>query len=973
MSDDESRDPDGISSQPPPRRRRDVLRSAFRDVSSVLIGKNPRDAERVTSPAPLVSPEDDAPPQSRYARPGYSDLTRREIESLDPELRVMGVRKTYRRDTENDELGQKGRWRERERRGRGRHGRDESDPQLRARRRETEPHDRTRPRNFLGTGAIRRRQLRRKHQSQSASPKRRDDGALTSPRGTRPPTSEADSDPGRLEAAWRPRGLRTKPFDGDANHVAEEEPTRAGEYYKKTSKTTSQRDQSEYRRGDYRLNRHRMSLQYPVRLSSRLFGNRNRPQDEIAGRKANREARQPPSSGYTDIPDATQDGSYGAALQSALPMGNLGLSHSQNGVLGLRMETENLTLASQTDNLDPLKQGSNFAWRNGKRTLFSSNEDADAQRLNRGNLSGQVPRTMDDGSRAASEASTDELDSIQEQSPGVRQKSNHGASTAAKKTPPKSKREQELQMTLEAILDAVEYKSMSLNANEVLIQLEKSTIATADRAVDSLLTFYDRRYGEAEVQHQNKILAAVSEEKKRCENEYRAQWLHSERENQKDKDLLEAKNLGLKMDLESAEEQNRMLDLEVQNKTLNIQQMHGQRILDVERIKLLESEIARHKRDLADKTRELEATHRVELDKAKREYDAMIDSQKKQYENELRTQAEQYEEEKQGLIADAAKAQADAADQKSKLWADFEADKAKTKDEFDNEIYRLDRELNHYKQVVGDRDRNQLLADGDIISLFQKLTIDVGQFASKIQWNPKLEDKWPYGERALQYSKNDRLVQKLILQQRTWEILDKFIFCTPFQVLAQTGSDIQATWTTTFGETRSNSLAARLLTIRKGYHAKMPSEWPKPTQRSEQWRYVTIREWLEIIEQPGSQSRAKQTGKDDYESTLKFAIADMLDMVGRVSYSGKDSKTVNEVTDIVKRAAISWLKMGSQRCRIIISLPNVGEVAADGAGEEYLPRELVAHPELRRIGNFLGQHLDTIDDVVVEAMVTRTI
>ena len=157
-----------------------------------------------------------------------------------------------------------------------------------------------------------------------------------------------------------------------------------------------------------------------------------------------------------------------------------------------------------------------------------------------------------------------------------------------------------------------------------------------------------------------------------------------------------------------------------------------------------------------------------------------------------------------------------------------------------------------------------------------------------------------------------------------------------------------------------------MLTICKGHNTEMPSGWPKPTQRSEEWRYVTIREWSESVEQPGSQSTTKQKQKADYESTLDSAAGDILHVVSDVSHSDEDSKTVKEIRGIVQLAANFWLKMGSQRCRIIVMLPNLDDDAADGRRREHLPRKLVAQPELRRIGNFLGQQLDSIDEVVGE-------
>jgi len=152
----------------------------------------------------------------------------------------------------------------------------------------------------------------------------------------------------------------------------------------------------------------------------------------------------------------------------------------------------------------------------------------------------------------------------------------------------------------------------------------------------------------------------------------------------------------------------------------------------------------------------------------------------------------------------------------------------------------------------------------------------------------------------------------------------------------------------------------------QGHNTEMPLEWPKPTQLSEKWRYVTIRACLESIGQPNSQSTPKQQQKADYESTVNSATDDILTVVKDVSFSDENSKTVKEIRDIVRLAADFWLKMGSQRCRIIVMLPNLGDDMVDGKRREHLPKQLVVQPELRRIGNFLGQQLDNINDVVGE-------
>jgi hypothetical protein len=606
------------------------------------------------------------------------------------------------------------------------------------------------------------------------------------------------------------------------------------------------------------------------------------------------------------------------------------------------------------------------------RQSASLNEDVEEWPLDRETSAGQATRIRTDKLRDHPQERGGSQPTPEVQQKKISRRLVGGSPT--KKIPQKTEREKQLEDTLKAILEVVDHRSLSFKADDVSVQLEKCSIENADRAVNRLINFYDLRHKEG-----------IATEKKKWESEHSKRWDAVQRENQEDRDLHQAKIDQLTIDFTSSENTIFWLKEEISEKKVaeekrdsEIQRLRGQIQSAADRISSLQTHHATVLRDLKSKHTDdknlaittLRQHYEERLQVLQNDKDAVTIIQRKKFDDaqerhrrELETQATQHKADAQKLISEVGKARADAENRVSELLADFDQKKIEMAQCHEDELHDLKKDVEYYKTALADKDRNKPLADSDITSLFGKLANRVDQFATKIRWNPKLEKTWPYGDRALRHSKNESYLQQLIIQQQIWVVLDKRIFCTPFRVLAQTGAEIEKTWMTTFGETVSNCDATRMLTM-QGHNTEIPSEWPEPTQRSEQWRYVTIREWMESLEQPGSRSITKQMGVAGYESTLESATRDIRDMVGKVSHSNEDSKTVKQIREMVQLAARFWLKMGSQRFRIVVLLPNLGDITADGRRREHLPEKVIARPELRRIGNSLGQQLDSIDVVV---------
>ena len=88
-------------------------------------------------------------------------------------------------------------------------------------------------------------------------------------------------------------------------------------------------------------------------------------------------------------------------------------------------------------------------------------------------------------------------------------------------------------------------------------------------------------------------------------------------------------------------------------------------------------------------------------------------------------------------------------------------------------------------------------------------------------------------------------------------------------------------------------------------------------------------------------------------------MEDVSQELGKVASVGGSDK--QRMSDLVRKAAKLWLEVGQQRCRIFLLMSNSGEKPSR-SGQASLDRdgtqELVAVPELRRMGNAQGERLE---------------
>jgi hypothetical protein len=133
-----------------------------------------------------------------------------------------------------------------------------------------------------------------------------------------------------------------------------------------------------------------------------------------------------------------------------------------------------------------------------------------------------------------------------------------------------------------------------------------------------------------------------------------------------------------------------------------------------------------------------------------------------------------------------------------------------------------------------------------------------------------------------------------------------------------------------------------------------------PTEVSERWRYETIKACLDAINWPlPDSSEPDYNLKQSYEQCLNDATEDVSQELGRVSSMGHNDK--QRISDLVRKAAKLWLEIGRQRYRIFLLMSQSG-AKPSRSGQAFVNRdgtqELVADPELRRMGNVQGERLE---------------
>src|SRR5436190_20365217 len=114
---------------------------------------------------------------------------------------------------------------------------------------------------------------------------------------------------------------------------------------------------------------------------------------------------------------------------------------------------------------------------------------------------------------------------------------------------------------------------------------------------------------------------------------------------------------------------------------------------------------------------------------------------------------------------------------------------------------------------------------------------------------------------------------------------------------------------------------------------------------------------LEAISQPRVSWETGYDLKRSFESSLEKIMDDISQELNNII--SMDSKGKNTMSDFVRKAAKLWLDVGQQRYRIFLLMSQSGEKPSrSGQLNKDGKQELVAEPELRRMGNAQGERLE---------------
>ncbi|KAN0071939.1 hypothetical protein V8E54_009668 [Elaphomyces granulatus] len=277
------------------------------------------------------------------------------------------------------------------------------------------------------------------------------------------------------------------------------------------------------------------------------------------------------------------------------------------------------------------------------------------------------------------------------------------------------------------------------------------------------------------------------------------------------------------------------------------------------------------------------------------------------------------------------------------------AEKLRLEIKKEKEYRKLKDDVEALKGAMVKGDHFKAISDRDLIARFKDIASEIDDF-SRVRWDNRRKATWPFPDSVLRKSENERRSKQYVIQNTIWAILYERIFCTPFRVLGPQGKLMEQDWIENYGQGELSCMHPINL----------------PHQITE-WRYETIKACLDAINRPLLDSSEPDYNlKQSYEQCLNDATEDVSHELGRVASMDHNDK--QRIGDLVRKAAKLWLEIGQQRYRIFLLMSQSGakpsrsgqaSVNRDGA------QELVANPELRRMGNVQGERLER-DELVTD-------
>lgn len=148
--------------------------------------------------------------------------------------------------------------------------------------------------------------------------------------------------------------------------------------------------------------------------------------------------------------------------------------------------------------------------------------------------------------------------------------------------------------------------------------------------------------------------------------------------------------------------------------------------------------------------------------------------------------------------------------------------------------------------------------------------------------------------------------------------------------------------------------------------------WPKPTIRTERWRYFTVHGCKEALKAKPSARDTRTYLKNDFNRNLVETVKKIDTFLKSLTYTS--SETMKAIKELLKNISEMWLEFGMNRCRLMIFLEGIAEpksVTEKMAEAENGFLRLVTMPGVRRFGNEKGEHLEHM--TIVEGCEGKTI
>jgi len=127
------------------------------------------------------------------------------------------------------------------------------------------------------------------------------------------------------------------------------------------------------------------------------------------------------------------------------------------------------------------------------------------------------------------------------------------------------------------------------------------------------------------------------------------------------------------------------------------------------------------------------------------------------------------------------------------------AEKLRLEIKKEKEHRKLKGDIEALKGAKVKRDHFKAMTDRDLVPRFKDIASEIDDF-SRVRWDNRREATWPFPDKVLRESENERRSKQYVIQNTIWVILYERIFCTPFRVLGTEGKLMEQDWIEKYGK-----------------------------------------------------------------------------------------------------------------------------------------------------------------------------